>query len=76
MIGRQISRPTIRGLVDEAAAIYGLTQGLVFERDYFDMTVRELLTGIRSNPTAVMKTFAPTAAASPWRSCPLPTLRR
>jgi len=37
--------------------IYGLTQGLVFERDYFDMTIRELSTGVRSDPPANLKTF-------------------
>jgi ubiquinone/menaquinone biosynthesis C-methylase UbiE len=41
-----------------AGVIYGLTQGLVFERNYFDMTVRELSTGIRSNPPAHIRTFA------------------
>ena len=40
-----------------AGVIYGLTQGLVFERDYFDMTVRELSTGVRNDPPAQMKTF-------------------
>ncbi len=40
-----------------AGVIYGLTQGLVFERDYLDMTVRELSTGVRSNPPEQMKTF-------------------
>ena len=40
-----------------AGVIYGLTQGLVFERDYLDMTLRELSTGVRNNPPAQMKTF-------------------
>ncbi len=40
-----------------AGVIYGLTHGLVFERDYVDMTLRELSTGIRNNPPAQMKTF-------------------
>ena len=40
-----------------AGVIYGLTQGLVFEQEYFDMTVRELSTGVRNNPPAHMKTF-------------------
>jgi ubiquinone/menaquinone biosynthesis C-methylase UbiE len=40
-----------------AGVIYGLTQGLVFEQDYFDMTIRELGTGVRSRPPAGMKTF-------------------
>ena len=33
-----------------AGVIYGLTKGLVFERDYFDMTIRELSTAVRSEP--------------------------
>jgi hypothetical protein len=40
-----------------AGAIYGLNQGLVFERDYVEMTVRELSTGVRTNPPVHMKTF-------------------
>ena len=40
-----------------AGVIYGLTQGLVFEPPYYDMTVRELSTGVRNNPPAEMKTF-------------------
>jgi hypothetical protein len=40
-----------------AGVIYALTQGLVFEPDYFDMTVRELSTGVRNNPPPHMKTF-------------------
>ena len=39
------------------SSIYGLTHGLVFERDYFDMTLREWSSGIRNNPPAQMKTF-------------------
>ena len=31
-----------------AGAIYGLTQGLVFDWDYLDMTLRELSTGLCS----------------------------
>ena len=38
-----------------AGVIYGLTQGLVFERDYFDMTVRELSTGVRNDPPSLSK---------------------
>jgi len=40
-----------------AGLIYGLTQGLVFDQNYFDMTVGELSTGVRTNPPARMKTF-------------------
>ncbi|MCZ2156748.1 MAG: hypothetical protein LC114_23065, partial [Bryobacterales bacterium] len=40
-----------------AGVIYGLTQGLVFEPSYFDMTIRELSTGVRANPPTGMKTF-------------------
>lgn len=40
-----------------AGLIYGLTRGLVFEPDYFDMTIRELSTGVRRSPPAGMKTF-------------------
>ena len=40
-----------------AGVIYGLTQGLIFEPDYLEMTVRELSTGVRNNPPAHMRTF-------------------
>ena len=40
-----------------AGAIYGVTQGLVFERDYFEMTIREVSTGRRQDPPAGLKTF-------------------
>ena len=40
-----------------AGVIYGLTQGLVFEPPYLQMTARELSAGVRTNPPAEMKTF-------------------
>ena len=40
-----------------AGVIYGLTHGLIFEPQYFDMTIRELSTGVRTHPPVEMKTF-------------------
>ena len=40
-----------------AGLVYGLTQDLVFDRQYLDMTIRELSTGVRRDPPADVKTF-------------------
>ncbi|MEZ4416329.1 MAG: class I SAM-dependent methyltransferase [Gemmatimonadota bacterium] len=40
-----------------AGAVYGLTRGLVFDPEYFEMTVRELSTGVRRDPPPDVKTL-------------------
>lgn len=41
-----------------AGLIYGLTEGRIFDGAYFEMTVRELTSGVRTSPPADLNTFA------------------